>query len=193
MKIYNYDHDGVFICESSARRDPLDRERHLIPRHAAVLAPCKTGENEVAVFTGDKWTPVLDYRGRSAWKIKNGRKYIIKHLGPIPEDSTITPPPGKFSVWLNGEWVLDTKKLRQRARRQLKKRATELLPDSATALDVLVRSALKQSEDSDQAILTSWKADTVLVKNKKDAALEWIKTASVEELEKFEPDSFLKT
>ena len=192
MKIYNYDHDGVFTRESFARRDPLDRERHLIPRHATIIAPCKTGENEVAVFTGDKWTPVLDYRGRSAWKTKNGREHIIKHLGPIPEDSTITPPPGRFSVWLNGEWVPDTKKLRQRARRQLKKRATELLPDPATALNVLVRSALKRPDPGDQGILKSWKADTVLVKNKKDAALEWIKTASVEELEKFEPDSFLK-
>ena len=54
MKIYHYNKDGVYIKESSARPDPLEKGKFLIPANATTEKPLACSKSEEVYFT-NKW------------------------------------------------------------------------------------------------------------------------------------------
>ena len=54
MKIYHYNKDGVYIKESSARPDPLEKGKFLIPSNATTEKPLVCSKSEEVYFT-NKW------------------------------------------------------------------------------------------------------------------------------------------
>lgn len=55
--IYNYDQQaGELLCASLADESPLEQDVYLIPAFATDIVPPKSGANQVAVFSGGKWS-----------------------------------------------------------------------------------------------------------------------------------------
>lgn len=108
MEIHHYDRvTGEYLKAGTARQDPLDRGRYLIPAHATDIQPPATAANEAAVFTGGAWVKTPDFRGTSYW-IADGTEQEIGELGEkVPSGATTTPPPGPGKIWDGSAWVDD--------------------------------------------------------------------------------------
>ena len=64
MKIYNYDKNtGVFLSEGYAQKNPKKEGDYLFPAYSTSVVPPSLKQNETAVFNGEYWEVVPDYRG----------------------------------------------------------------------------------------------------------------------------------
>lgn len=67
--IYHYDYRGnnEFLASGTARPDPMEEDRYLVPAGATTVEPPAIGQNETAVFdpVAETWSLVADYRGQT--------------------------------------------------------------------------------------------------------------------------------
>ena len=87
MEIYHYSKDTKeVIGKGTARKDPLEEDRYLIPAYATKKPPPTIEENEVAVFNEDldSWEVKEDYRGEIYYN-KAGEKIKITTIGETPK------------------------------------------------------------------------------------------------------------
>ena len=90
--IYNYDQNtGEFLNSSKARRDPV-QNRIMVPRNATTTKPPTAKDNQIAVFSGYKWSLVADYRGFSYY-LADKSFNEIDSLGVIPPSNALHEPP----------------------------------------------------------------------------------------------------
>lgn len=93
MNIYNY-HPVTkeYLSTSTARVDPLEPDRLLIPAFATDTPAPSVGKNEVAVFD-DKWIIKKDLRGVVYW-LEDRSEHVITRIGEIvPVDGFSKKPP----------------------------------------------------------------------------------------------------
>ena len=109
MKHYNYDSvTGEYVGESESRENPREDGLYLIPAHATIDKPPKSGKNEAAVFLDSTWSIVDDYRNADVYDTKTGKKASISKLNKKPDDANITTKkPKKNEKWNGSDWVLD--------------------------------------------------------------------------------------
>lgn len=95
MKIYHYSKDnGEFIFKTNSRKDPMEKDKYLLPAFATFSKPPQTQEGEKAVFENDQWVIKKDNRGKYYKKL-TGDQIEITELGqelPNPEEYTKNPP-----------------------------------------------------------------------------------------------------
>lgn len=89
MKIYYYDENGIFICESEAEQDPAEwqinhKKIYIIPANATKIKPPKTGENQTTIFNGKNWDVVADYRGKYICDALMNVIYV-QEVGELPD------------------------------------------------------------------------------------------------------------
>lgn len=103
-KAYLYDDKTKeFKSEVNAQIDPLESQNagkniYLLPGNATWLEP-PTKEGYAAVWNGEFWDLVEDYRKKEYWLATDkygvpGRE--VKELGPLPEGATLTAPERTF-------------------------------------------------------------------------------------------------
>jgi len=88
MKIYNYDKQGIFINQTTAKESPLETGKYLIPAKATTIAPPDTKDNEVAVFEGGEWHIKADFRGVSYYI--GDEMITIKEIGAVVPDEAVS-------------------------------------------------------------------------------------------------------
>ncbi len=88
MKIYNYDKQGVFINQTTAKENPLETGKYLIPAKATTIAPPDTKDNEVAVFDGGEWQIKTDFRGVGYYI--GDEMITIKEIGVVVPDDAVS-------------------------------------------------------------------------------------------------------
>ena len=114
--IYNYDATTFeFLNESEADLSPADLEKEppeevlMIPAYATQITPPATIANQVAVFDPDleTWSVQQDYRGQIRYSTITRQPVVINEIGPLPANTTATPPPVNH-VWNANanDWVL---------------------------------------------------------------------------------------
>lgn len=94
MKIYKHDDAGAFCTAGVARENPLEAGEYLVPRNATKTAPPATGEGEVAIFDGAKWSVTEDHRGEEAFT-EAGKTVTVGLTGPLSSHgltARYTPP-----------------------------------------------------------------------------------------------------
>lgn len=108
MKIYRYHRNThEFLGESDAKKDPLDKNKYLIPKNATTKSAPNTSNNEVAVFKNDTWQKKKDFRGTEYWET-DGTKVIISEIDvEMPSGKATIPPPTDFKIpfWDGSKWV----------------------------------------------------------------------------------------
>lgn len=113
MRIYNYDpitHE--FLSEGAADESPLEPGKYLIPANATDKPGPALKPGESAIFDGDKWRVVADYRGRSVCALDADGYYAgpaTLALGESPDARHILTeqpnPSVKKPKWSGKEWI----------------------------------------------------------------------------------------
>lgn len=86
MKIYNYHPETKeFLNEDIADKNPLEKNKYLIPANATTLEPIRTNEDEVATYKKGQWVIEPDLRGRTGYHRETGELITILEIGEIPE------------------------------------------------------------------------------------------------------------
>jgi len=93
MKIYHFDHNGLFIGESDADRSPLENEVFLIPANATNIKPPEIGLNQIQKFNGVNWSVIADFRGFKYWTSHNVMHEILNAGELLPSEFFTENPP----------------------------------------------------------------------------------------------------
>jgi len=132
MQTYGFDSNTKeFTGVSTADRSPLEPGVYLYPAHTTTAPPPKTGKNEAAVWGGDDWQVVDDWRGEAGWV--NGEWFTVKDLGPLPDGWGAAPPEQEQAS--PPENTQDPMALMQQAIMELSEMVMELLPSTQPAGD----------------------------------------------------------
>lgn len=114
--IYNYSATTrEYLSIGEADLSPADLKKSdpievlMIPAFATPIEPPSTIENQVAVFDPEleTWSVQQDYRGQVRYSTITRLPMVINEIGPLPENTTATPPPENYT-WNQNEmdWVL---------------------------------------------------------------------------------------
>ena len=113
MRIYNYapiTHE--FLSEGAADESPLEPGVYLMPANATATPPPALKPGEAAIFDGDNWRVVADYRGRSVCALDADGYYAGPAelaLGESPDARRIMADPPNASIkkpkWSGKEWI----------------------------------------------------------------------------------------
>jgi len=93
MQIYNYHPvTGEYKSTSEADVSPLSPNEFLIPKFSTSISPPESIEGKTAVFDGNGWHLVDDFRGEKYWN-EDGVECIVSEIGEtIPDNATDTEP-----------------------------------------------------------------------------------------------------
>lgn len=78
-----------------------------IPGFSTLISPPEISVNQVAVFRGNAWEILDDFRGEKIFSVKDGSLFIMDQLGPLPEGYTQEAPFSSFVIWDGAKWVTD--------------------------------------------------------------------------------------
>ncbi len=105
--VYSYDPaTGEYTGVTTADESPLEPGVYLLPAHSTEVPPPEAGDHEAALWDGEAWDLIPDWRGAVRYRTDTGEKVHITDLGPLPGDVTDVPPPDGEHVWEGGAWAL---------------------------------------------------------------------------------------
>lgn len=105
--VYSYDPaTGKYTGTTVADESPLEPGVYLLPAHSTETPPPEVGEHEAALWDGETWSLVPDWRGETRYRTDTGEAVHITELGPLPEGVTDVAPPDGDYVWDGGAWAL---------------------------------------------------------------------------------------
>jgi hypothetical protein len=111
MKLYNYDPSTKeYVSTTDAFPDSANPNKPTIPAHATTIPVPAFQKFEAAVFAGNNWSVVPDYRGFDFWDTVTGQ--------PIPNDlkigeaipaglTMLDPTVFAFAMWDGNRWIRD--------------------------------------------------------------------------------------
>lgn len=82
----------IYIGTSEADANPVREGEWLFPAWCTMVTPPAYGKNQCAVFDGEKWLVVPDYRGHRYW-MPNGEGFEIVAIGVEPPFGALSEPP----------------------------------------------------------------------------------------------------
>lgn len=107
LPIYHADGlTGEYIGTGFAERDPRVEGNWLIPASAYTDKPPETEKGYVAIYNGEAWSAIRDYRGE-IYSTHDGSPQQYNSLGDLPPGFTDKPRPNIYYVWLDNKWTLD--------------------------------------------------------------------------------------
>lgn len=92
QELYHYNGEtGEFVGTSSARPDPMEEGRYLVPANATII-PAAPQKGKVSVFLNGAWSNVDDNRGDVYW-LPDGTKVKVDTLDHVkPSDALVVEP-----------------------------------------------------------------------------------------------------
>ena len=111
MKLYNYDqHTKEYISTTDAFPDSAYPSKPTIPAHATTVPVPVTQQYQKAVFAGNNWTVVADYRGLKLWDTVTGNRVPndLKLGYSLPPGTTMLDPSVfEHAMWDGSRWIRD--------------------------------------------------------------------------------------
>ena len=164
MRIYHYDHQGVYVGESPARPSPKEPGRYLIPALATDQPPPAGAEGLVPVWDGAAWALQPDFRGQAAYDPETGAERTITAPGPWPVGLAAAPRPGPTYDWDGAAWAESPAKVQAARRNEILARLDDidrravrplwtLAAGTATAEDEAVLAGLATEKEALRAEL----------------------------------------
>ncbi len=84
MKFYSYDCDTkIFSGIGLAQKNPKKPEEYLFPPNTTTVQPPVMKQHEAAIFNGEYWEIIPDYRGLDAVEIETGDVIEVKDVGKL--------------------------------------------------------------------------------------------------------------
>lgn len=105
-----------YVGSSFADPNPVREDDWLVPAFATTEAPPKFGAMQTAIFDGEKWKVVPDYRGYKYWT-HDGEGFQIVSVGVEPPHGALSepPPPPPVELAIESEPELSVEELRAKA------------------------------------------------------------------------------
>lgn len=112
MLLYHYaKEDGRLVGTTEARRDPLDKDRFLVPAYCTELPPPDSPEGFLPLFASGAWSIQKDLRGRYFDKA-DGREINWENAANPPVNATEVAPPelteGQTVRWEGDDWIVES-------------------------------------------------------------------------------------
>jgi hypothetical protein len=96
VKIYNYSAETrEFLGAGVARESPMEPGVFIFPAYSTEVEPPSTSDYECAIFTGEGWDIVPDYRGVTYYLSWDDEGITITELGISPPKDSFTTKPEK--------------------------------------------------------------------------------------------------
>lgn len=132
------------------------------PSNATRIEP-EFKEGFVPCWDGEKWNLIKDHRGMTIYNTETKEPSISMEIN-IPEGYTVIEPTDKYSVWENGEWVIN-RELKDAAIIEERRIQRYTLQNNASIVieqlnDILLSTVVKMdSKDVSkyEASLNAWK------------------------------------
>ncbi|MCM8910907.1 tail fiber assembly protein [Pseudomonas inefficax] len=139
--------------------DPRVPDNWLIPARAYLDAPPEPVAGFAIVRNADQtaWELVEDNRGPVYVKA-TGEALTYPALGPLPDELTLTPCPGRYYTWTGEDWLLDTAAQREGRRQEVLTARDERLAVASVRIAPLLDAVeLGRATEAEQALLLAWK------------------------------------
>lgn len=86
MIVYLYDSKtGEFLDTYSPQKNPKQKGKYLYPKYSTTIKP-ENKQGYVAIFDGEKWDYIHDYRGEEIINPNTGESLICQNIGELPEE-----------------------------------------------------------------------------------------------------------
>ena len=200
MKVYHYDkRTKEFTHSTKARRNPLEREKYLVPAYSTLVEPSDPIENTETVFDEKvgAWHLVDDYRKKPFYN-KLTKKEKHYELGEMPTEEYTDEEPDRGQVWNDG-WEYDLDILRDECKALLKIGYETDMQDwdkTMTTAQAMVKAVMLMmywvdegmKKDEKPEYWIAWKAQRDAIMVKQTEYKEWIMDVNrtAEELLDFE-------
>lgn len=120
MILYCFDANGLYTGPVSPRLSPArpmidGQPNYLRPEGTTDVPPPVLAEGQAAVFDGQAWQVVADYRGAVLYDTATKQAFTVRTVGPIPQGYTQAPPPGRHYIWDGTAWQPDMTAIRAEA------------------------------------------------------------------------------
>ena len=107
MKVYKFDkltkeYKGIveaFKDTVSSMR--AGKDIYVLPAYTTKIAPPKVKEGEIAVFTGEEWKIVANFRGQMVYNLNTREGKVWDQLGPLPKGFSTKLPERIEDVRIN--------------------------------------------------------------------------------------------
>ncbi|PLY08407.1 MAG: hypothetical protein C0625_02130 [Arcobacter sp.] len=109
MIIYNYDKETKeFLSQTEAIKDPLEKDKYLIPANATTVKPLKEKDGFGICFNEDQnsWEYIEDNRGQKVYSAETKAEETVNYLSEIKDGFTLLVP-GEFDKWNGSAWEAD--------------------------------------------------------------------------------------
>lgn len=142
------------LGSGKAEESPLEPEVPLVPLGATLLRPPVVGKRQAAVFDGEKWTLVPDWRSVPLFSITDGTPVKVD-LGVLPVDAGATdkPSPGPEYAWGPGGWKYDAQRAAALFRQRQEDAVQEIISSIAQQRDVVNEDARDAKRRAAEAVL----------------------------------------
>jgi hypothetical protein len=115
MKAYNYDKNGLYTGASEANKNPMNPGEYLLPAMATFIEPPSIERDRAIRFNGKTWELIPDY-SRYIYYKKETKEVKRYYPGEEPDLDVYTniEPVGDVDQFIDGEWVLSEKTIKER-------------------------------------------------------------------------------
>lgn len=90
--VYLFNQTGEYAGTDLAYPSPLEPGVWLTPPSSTETAPPNVPQNKAAVWQGDEWELVDDFRNRMIYKKSDASKAHLLDIGPVPYGYTVDAP-----------------------------------------------------------------------------------------------------
>ncbi|WP_259231102.1 tail fiber assembly protein [Rahnella sp. BIGb0603] len=166
IKVYDFSAiTGELIGKSDAMIPPDTG----LPARCTDIVPPQTEKGFVAVFTGEAWDVVADFRGKVVYSTQTGQQTTITELGALPENTTDIAPATRFDRWDGAAWVKDDAAERIQQVQEAEVQKKTLMQQAVLQIDTLQDAIdLDMASEDEKAQIVGWKKYRVLL-NRLDA------------------------
>jgi len=182
MKIYNYNNKtGEYQNSTQAHKNPLNKDKFLIPACATTTSPPQIQDGKVRVFNNNKWQQITDKRGTVAYTADR-QEIKVDYLGELKPEHFKTQP-AKSAELIKTEAIDKLKSDRNRELDNLTitHEGNEYQADDKSLIRMQTKINAKASSDKiswilkDNSIIEITEADLNKIYKKADTAISKIK------------------
>lgn len=104
--VYQIDHLGIYVGETTADASPLEPGVWLIPARCVEVKPPSIPERMAALWDGEGWQLIDSYQGLTAYNTQTRAPIVLDHHGALPAGYTLEVP-GTGQIWAGDRWIDD--------------------------------------------------------------------------------------
>ncbi|MCC8367172.1 tail fiber assembly protein [Xenorhabdus sp. PB61.4] len=122
---------------------------------SADIAVCRSTDEK-------SWVNIPDYRGKTAYHIKNKQSQKIQVIGELPSELTLFEPKTSFDKWDGKQWVIDLAEKQKHDLQQVEDQKQSLVHEAEQKIIQLERKVrLDMASQEEMSLLREWEVYSI--------------------------------